>query len=273
VLVTATKPWGLAVDATSVVWTSSEEGTVAKVPLSGGDVTSLAMGQSDATAIALGGGFGWVGAGSSVVKVALDGSGASLFAATPITHAVAVRDTTVYFSAGPSIESTPMAGGAPQLLVSGDSFVLALAVDAARVYWTASAGDVYSAPIDGGPLTKLAAFQGSPYGIAVDGTNVYWTTQGTMPDYKDGAIMRAPADASGMPEVLVEGEAQPKQLVLDAGTLYWVNYGGALRKMPVTGGVPESLFEGGKGLTALAVDATHVYWGNDIDSTIQKIGK
>src|SRR5689334_11843195 len=48
VLVTATKPWGLTVDATSVVWTSSEEGTVAKVPLSGGDVTSLAMGQADA---------------------------------------------------------------------------------------------------------------------------------------------------------------------------------------------------------------------------------
>jgi hypothetical protein len=52
------RPWGVAVDATSVYWTTtgthgSSDGTVMKMPLSGGGPTTLATGQSAPMGIAV----------------------------------------------------------------------------------------------------------------------------------------------------------------------------------------------------------------------------
>lgn len=46
-------PIDLAVDTTSVYWTDTGAGTVARVPLGGGAATTLAAGQSSPTGIAL----------------------------------------------------------------------------------------------------------------------------------------------------------------------------------------------------------------------------
>ncbi len=58
---------------------------------------------------------------------------------------------------------------------------MGLAVDATRVYWTASLdGEVLSAPIGGGAAPSvIASGLGSPWGIAVDDLGIYWTDAAT----------------------------------------------------------------------------------------------
>jgi hypothetical protein len=48
-------PWAIAVDATSLYWVDSGNGTVLKMPKAGGAVTTLASGQSAPLAIAVDG--------------------------------------------------------------------------------------------------------------------------------------------------------------------------------------------------------------------------
>jgi hypothetical protein len=272
-LAATTSPWGIAVHDIHVYWTTGLDGRVMKVPIGGGAAEPLAEGLSNPTAIDLGGGSAWVGA-EGLRKIALDGGIDEQATPTPITQAVRVHGDTVFFSAGPEVWFLPIAGGPVTEVAGGSSFVLAIAADATRVYWTASAGNIQSAPREaGGPLATLASGQTSPHGIAVDATHLYWTNQGTAPDYLDGAIVRLPLDGSGEPEELATGEVQPMQLVVDDDTLFWVGRGGAVRRMPASGGALTSLFEGPPGPRAIAVDATNVYWVNETEGTVEKIGR
>lgn len=271
VIAKVSAPWGIAVNATSVVFTSHDNNLVARVPLGGGAVVPLATDQLGPTAVALSDGVAWIGLDGGLARVTLDGQSSSLFLSTFITHAVAVRAGVAYLSSGPNIESTPLAGGAVQLISQGSSFVEGIAVDDARVYWSASGGQIQSAPIGGGPMTTLASFNAVPYGIAVDSTYVYFSTQ--LFNGPGGAIMRAPLDKSSPAEMLAANESQPRQLVLDGSTLYWVDYIGNVRAMPASGGAPKSLYQGDPGPNAIAVDATSVYWSNDLAGTITKIAK
>src|SRR5262245_21385080 len=66
-------PWGLAVDTSSLVWTSLQDGTVTRVSLMDGATTVLATAQAGPTAVVLDGGTAWVGTNEGLVNVPLDG--------------------------------------------------------------------------------------------------------------------------------------------------------------------------------------------------------
>jgi hypothetical protein len=150
----------VAVDATDAYWWANQYG-LRKVPLAGGDVTTLVP-----DTVPIGDFWHFVLSGENL-----------------------------YFGAdlGPyALLTVPVTGGAPTVLASGPDVVGSLAVDGTSAYWLSSSacmpgsctGLVMKVPLGGGTPVPIAS--GWPVstdglgGITVDATSVYWTTGNTV---------------------------------------------------------------------------------------------
>ena len=225
----------LAVDATSVYWVNGN-GSVLKVPIGGGETTTLEV--ADARDLAVDStNLYWTGS-STVMKVATSGgTPTALVTGQASPGAIAVDGTHVYWtdSVTGTVSMVPLGGGSPTTLAEGQT-ADAIAVDATSVYWTNFNGDapgatIMKVAIGGGTVTTLAAGTRSPYGIAVDATNVYWTS--------DGAVRSVPK-GGGNPARLFPVELpapggpyfEPMGVAVDGTSVYWSDFSsGAVSKV------------------------------------------
>ena len=158
-------------------------------------------------------------------------------------------------------------GRACEAIASEQPTPVALVADKDFYYWSTSAADhaagrVMRARKSGGAPEVVAAGQNAS-SLAVDDTRVYWV------DRPGGKVMAAPRQG-GTPTVLANEQANPQELVLSAGVLYWTLFGtdrrdrvgakGAVMSLPVGGGAPAVLARLDQPASGLFVDDRFVYF-------------
>ena len=207
---------------------------------------------------------------------------------------------------GTTLESVPADGSEPpQLLASGASNPLGVAVDATHIYWANFSGDSISrANLDGTGVEKEFISGINPYALAVAEGHIYRTDadadsigranldgsevdQGFIEDVgaffglaassehlywgnlDDGAIGRANLDGSAVEPEFIKptGPLTPYGVAVDTGHVYWANsQNDSIGRANLNGGEVEEAFIPGAHPAGVAVDAGHVYWGYAIYS-------
>jgi hypothetical protein len=127
------------------------------------------------------------------------------------------------------VETVLTDGGGRARVASGQSNPGAIAADERAVYWTTSApsdggsarGQVLMRPLPSGPIVTVADTETRAVDLAVDARYVYWATEGTAPDFIDGALWRRARDGTTAAEVIVPRRHRPASLTIDASSIYW----------------------------------------------------
>jgi hypothetical protein len=144
----ATTPHGIAVDADYLYWTNTDDGTLSRLPLSGGSEDVFITGEGEP--------FG-----------------------------VAVDASYIYWTdkLGDRVRRAKLVDGTEKMTIADVDGPRAIAVDAQYVYWTEFDGAaVRCAPIEG-MHQPTVLFQGdvnlsSPWGLALNDKSVFWTDPG-----------------------------------------------------------------------------------------------
>ena len=285
-------PVGIAVDAASVYWTESQDGSsapylgetrVKKVGLNGGAVTTLVTepGQPnyvntwgmaiDANSVY------WIQSSQTaqtLKKVALNGGPATTLAIN-YPMALALDASFVYYSEmgaltySGTINRVGKNGGGQVSIAGGQGEPRFIAVNASGVYWlNAWDGRINKTGISGGAITTLVTLASntwnwaSPPIIAADANYLYFI------DYSNGSIKRIGLNG-GTPVTLATSNI-PVGLAVDATNVYWTDQSGHIYKVALAGGSASNLLVTGSP-TFIALDSGYVYWLDG--SSVRKTAK
>lgn len=220
------QPLDIAIDSTSVYWTNVAgpitTGSVRKIGLDGGAVTTLVSGPGTVNRIVVDSSNVYWGTPSSLTSMPLDGGTLVTRESGKGVGGIAVDTASIYWL--PPIKKAPLSGGSPTILAAAGRAMIDLTVDATSVYWTdgssgGQGGSVRKVPLDGGATTILAT-GGQPTMLTVDCQSVYWT------DSSNGTVMKVPLDG-GAATLLATG-ISPWGIRVDATSVYWADYNGGV---------------------------------------------
>jgi virginiamycin B lyase len=155
-----------------------------------------------------------------------------------------------------------------QSFIQGVSNPGQVVVDASHIYWfNRGDGAIGRANIDGSGVNADfipgAAAVGS--GLAVGDGYIFWT------DFQNSTLGRANVDGSGA-GTIVTGLMSPRGVAVDAGHVYWTNYGVENGQLPIgranldgTEAVNDFILAPSPGtgqIGQMVADSSHLYWGH-----------
>jgi hypothetical protein len=231
--------YGAAIQDARLYWATGgaedggpTSGTIASVPVEGGDVTLL------------------------VSRVNTD---------AVVAGAIALADQNVFWLSEDDDVGAPMrvplSGGAPVTVAPNQSVAApAIVTDGTNVYWLTQ-DSVMKTEIDGGLSSTLADNQPGAVDLAVGAGVVSWIVQ-SPDDPEDAGVLWSTPATGGDPltpyVVSSSGLFVPQHIVADGTTVYVTDRDG-VKKVPADGGAPTLLAEV-PDAEWLAIDATSVYW-------------
>ena len=264
---TGPSPSHLAHRSGELFWSETGEKPINKVSLSGGSAVGLAMKVEAPAGIALQGGdvfwlesrSGYSGSGCAgpgtirkLYKNFPDGSNTVLLGTGDVCAGGAtdlvVNGTDVYWVTSTSspntyvLRKTPISGGSTTTVVTSMVPIVAMAADAANLYWMENRfpdayGAIRSMPWGGGPIVTLASdFISRKDTFAVNGDSAFFSVA-NFPGTDN--LIRVPL-AGGGATLLATLSNTPGKLVADDTALYWLDEA-AISHMPPTGGTPALL--------------------------------
>ncbi|WP_437738027.1 lipoprotein receptor [Sorangium sp. So ce1335] len=282
----------LVIYGDEVYWTAGEGrgGSVQKVSVLGGPVTTIAADQNAPYGIAVNqGGVFWSNLNdTNILRVNHDEAGAPkvVFDSDYATLGVVADETDVFWAQraggigapgrGSLIGRIPMSDGLADDAFHEDSAVSPhlIALDDTHVYWVdrSERGSVNKTSREDGQTARLIENpQAYPYAIAVDRDHVYWTNSPRdRSNDERGGVMRAPKrgarDATRLwspDEDRDIANSTPDCIAVDDNDdfVYWTDQGSSrvLRKRKDGSGRQEVLYERGTP-RGIALHGDHVYW-------------
>ncbi len=266
----------IAVDSVNAYWTEwSSTGSINKVGINGGAVTTLASSINyakeiavDSTSVYWTENVGLPGGNGTVKKVDINGGTVTTLASgLNYPRGIAVDSTSVYWAETNSgtVNKVDKNGGTVTTLVSGlnGPYPWAIATDSTSVYWTewncssCTDGTIRKMDKNGGTVTTLASGLQGELEIAVDSFNVYWT------EYRTGNVKKMDK-ISGTITTLASGLSYPSKIAIDSANVYVKETGLPcnITKVNINYGIVTPLAFGtcsGQG-SGIAVNSANVYW-------------
>lgn len=263
-------PANIAVDSTSIYWTENiTNGSIKKIPISGGTPITIASGLSKPFGIALDAtNVYWTEKGSGNVNKVGKNGGAVTNLATGLSYpsGIVVDSTNVYWSEDTTygnIWKVGLATGAtPTILAANACAPKSIALDATSVYWGEFCySGIRKVNISDGTITTVFNDYSSAYNIAIDDTSVYWTD--------DISTVRKVDKNGGTATNLVTGLIFPGGITVDSSNVYWTEWY-TVKQVAISGG-NVTIIDSKNGGTSIVGDSTNLYW---IDgSSIKTIAK
>lgn len=268
----------LALDSDRVYWASPgsdcEHGQIRSVPKAGGSITTLAADEPNPRALAVDDArvYYYDGCGTGLLR-SVPKSGGSVVD-LPIVikpedpRVLTVHAGFVYFNAYGMLR-IPTSGGT-QSVVDETVFAVALAADAAGIYWSGPAiannSDVIVG-LDSGDDPHVVAHVGDVrWGLALDSTYIY---------FNSGDFIRRVPRAGG--DVTTITVANAWKLAVDDTHVYWtegvLGSDCAVKKAPKAGGEATLLASCTGAYLDIAVDDRCVYWTNLYGSNVMRAPK
>lgn len=282
----------IVVDETHVYWVNSvvspDEYYIKKVPIAGGDSTTLVTVTHTAAGIKEMAGDAthiYFTEGSAIKKIPKSGGQIEIVADGEFYRGLALHNGEIFFSGyfdyyTYSLKKVSVLGGSVTTLatVTRDPFepknyALAMAADNENLYWV-DKKSVKAVPVNGGSITTLADFLNeifSTIDIAVNGDKVFWIESANLNQGLPATVNSVPT-TGGTVTTLFQGDKSPRRLALHSNEIYWTEGGprglieghGRIAKIGVGGGNATTVIFGVMSDSPpIASDDRYLYIGDD----------